>query len=142
MPNIEDAIALAVQAHRGQLDKEGAPYILHPLRVMARMETDLGRMIGVLHDVVEDTDCTLDDLRAAGYPPVVIEAVDALSRRPGELYDDYIERVKPNHLARRIKLADLEDNMDLRRLPAVEEQDLKRLQRYRQAWGELIALEQ
>jgi (p)ppGpp synthase/HD superfamily hydrolase len=141
MPTIEDAIVLAVRVHRGQVDKVGAPYLLHPLRVMSAMHTHAERIVAVLHDVVEDSDCTLADLAAAGYPPVVVEAVDALSRRSGEDYSDYVARLKLNPLARRVRLRDLEHNMDLRRLPAVLDKDLQRLQRYRQAWDELAPSE-
>ncbi len=139
MPTLEAAIQLAVQAHTGQVDRFGAPYILHPLRVMLRLETETERMVAVLHDVVEDTPVTLEALQAAGYPPEVVEAVDHLSRREGETYEVFIERIRPHPLARRVKLADLEDNMDLRRLPEVTEQDLLRLRRYRRAWTVLKA---
>src|SRR5689334_10259915 len=108
MAGLEDAILLAVEAHRGQRDRVGQPYILHPLRVMCRLQDEAARTAGVLHDVVEDTTYTLDDLRARGYPPDVLAAVDCLSRRSGESYEQYVERIKPNPLARRVKLADLE----------------------------------
>lgn len=134
MPTLEDAIILAAWAHRSQKEDHGRPYILHPLRVMSRMQTEAEMMVAVLHDVVEDTRYTLDDLRQAGYPAEVVEAVDALSRRQGESYEAFIERIRLNPLAVRVKLADLEDNMDLRRLPDVGEPDLERLQRYRRAW--------
>ena len=137
MADLEDAIQLAVQRHRGQKDKAGAPYILHPLRVMARMATDVERMVAVLHDVVEDTGTTLDDLHQLGFPAAAISAVERLTRRAGEPYEAFIARIKPDPLARRVKLADLEDNMDLRRLSVVGERDLERLQRYLRAWREL-----
>lgn len=130
MPTLEDAIMLAAEVHRGQLDKAGAPYILHPLRVMLQMQDDVARMAAVLHDVVEDSSLTLDDLRARGYPQEVLEAVDHLTHRPDEDYMDYIRRLRPNALARRVKLADLADNMDMVRLPNPTERDLARLQRY------------
>ncbi len=138
---LEDAIQLAVQAHRGQVEKAGQPYSLHVLRVMLALEGDTARMAGVLHDVVEDTPYTLEQLREMGYPSVVLEALNCLTRRSGETYGAFIERIKPNPLARRVKIADLEDNMDLRRLPTVREKDLERLKRYREAWGELKSLE-
>ncbi len=118
MTSIEDAILLATKAHRTQVDKAGLPYILHPLRVMAafvRTEEGDARMVAVLHDVVEDTDITLEALAVAGYPANVLQALDAISRRRGESYEDYIERVVRNELARRVKLADLRDNLDLER---------------------------
>jgi (p)ppGpp synthase/HD superfamily hydrolase len=117
-------------AHRGQQDKVGQPYILHILRVMLRLETTNERMAGALHDVVEDTPYTLDELRRRGYPDPVIEAVDCLTRRHDETYEQFIERAIANPIARRVKLADLEDNMDIRRLHEVSEKDRERLNRY------------
>jgi (p)ppGpp synthase/HD superfamily hydrolase len=137
MPTLEDAISLAVEAHRGQRDKAGQTYVLHPLRVMMRLDTELERMVAVLHDVVEDSPYSLDRLRALGYPEPVLEALDCLTRREGESYEAFIERVRPHPLARRVKLADLEDNMDVRRLPALSPKDAERLTRYRAAWERL-----
>jgi (p)ppGpp synthase/HD superfamily hydrolase len=136
-PTLEDAIALAVEAHRGQRDKAGQTYILHPLRVMMRLETDTERMVAVLHDVVEDSPWTLERLRGLGYPEEVLGALDCLTKREGETYEAFIERVLPHPLARRVKRADLEDNMDVRRLPAVTAKDAERLARYRAAWARL-----
>jgi (p)ppGpp synthase/HD superfamily hydrolase len=137
MPTLEDAIALAVEAHRGQRDKAGQSYILHPLRVMMRLQTDAERMAAILHDVVEDTPYTLERLRALGYPEEVLGALDCLTKREGENYEAFIERLRPHALARRVKLADLEDNMDVRRLPAVGPREAERLTRYRAAWSRL-----
>ncbi len=137
---LEDAIQLAVDAHRGVLDKGGQPYILHPLRLMVQMETAEDRIVAVLHDVVEDTDRRIDDLANLGYPPAIVQAVDALTRRKaeGETYEDFIERLRPNPVARHVKLADLADNMDIRRLGGeLSPEDLERLQRYRRAWAVL-----
>lgn len=137
MATLEDAIELAVQAHRRQTDKIGRPYILHPLRVMMRMATDEERMAAVLHDVVEDTPVTLADLLEAGFPEEVVQAVDCLTRREQESYDAFIARLKVNPLAVRVKLGDLEDNMDIRRLPAIGEEDMERLRKYRRVWETL-----
>jgi (p)ppGpp synthase/HD superfamily hydrolase len=137
MPTLEDAIALAVEAHRGQRDKAGQTYILHPLRVMMRLETEAERMAAILHDVVEDTPYTLERLRELGYPEEVLGALDCLTKREGESYEAFIERVRPHPLARRVKLADLEDNMDVRRLPSVGPKESERLARYRAAWARL-----
>ena len=136
-PTLEDAIALAVEAHRGQRDKAGQTYILHPLRVMMRLEGEAERMVAVLHDVVEDSSYTLERLRELGYPEEVLGALEHLTKREGETYEAFIERVLPHPLARRVKLADLEDNMDVRRLPAVTAKDAERLARYRAAWSRL-----
>jgi (p)ppGpp synthase/HD superfamily hydrolase len=136
-PTLEDAIALAVEAHRGQRDKSGKTYILHPLRVMMRLETDTERMVAILHDVVEDTPWTLERLRGLGYPEEVLSALDCLTKREGETYEAFIERILPHPLARRVKRADLEDNMDVRRLLAFTPRDAERLARYRAAWARL-----
>lgn len=139
--SLEDAILLAVQAHQGQVEKAGQPYCLHVLRVMFRLNSDHERMAGVLHDVVEDTPYTLGNLVELGYPGEVIEALDCLTWRDGEEYEEFLARVKGNSLARRVKIADLEDNMDLRRLPTLRDKDVARMNKYRNAWAELKALE-
>jgi GTP diphosphokinase / guanosine-3',5'-bis(diphosphate) 3'-diphosphatase len=113
--SLSDAIALAAAAHAGQMDKSGRAYILHPIRVMQRCESygPAVQMAAVLHDTVEDTWVTLDILRAAGYAPEIVDAVDALSRRKGEeTYFEYIHRCGANPIARLVKLADLDDNSD------------------------------
>ncbi len=137
MPTIDDAIALATEAHRGQKDKAGKPYILHPLRLMLAMASEHERMAAVLHDVVEDSGVALEDLARRGYPREVVAAVDCLTRRKGEGYEAFIQRLKPNPLARKVKLADLADNMDLSRLPDPKPRDHQRLARYRAAWKKL-----
>ena len=128
---------LAVQAHQGQVDKVGQPYALHVLRVMFRLESEHERMVGVLHDVVEDTPTTFDDLRRLGYPEEVLAALECVTRRPTETYEQFIERSASNPLARKVKLADLADNMDIRRIPTISEADRERLERYIQAWRRL-----
>ncbi len=145
MPTLEDAIALAMKAHLGQKDRVGEPYILHPLRVMFRLGWDApeaARIAAVLHDVVEDTAIQLRDLRRLGYSEEVLAAVELLSRRPDDSYEQFIERVLPNSIARKVKRADLEDNMELRRLPTVTAKDLERLARYRSAWARIVAADQ
>ncbi len=137
MANLDDAITLAVQAHHRQKDKAGAPYILHPLRVMLRMKTEEEMTAAILHDVIEDTQHTLQELRDAGYSEAVVEAVDALTRRDNESYEEFTQRVKQNPMARRIKLADLEDNMDIRRFAKFDEQEVERLKKYWRAWTSL-----
>lgn len=121
-PTVADADALAEQAHRGQVDKAGRPYIEH-LRAVARMLAEHGDhavMAGLLHDVVEDTPVTLDDLRAAGYPPEVVDAVDSVTRRQGETYMDMIRRAAAHPLGRLVKLADNAHNSDETRLAVLE----------------------
>jgi (p)ppGpp synthase/HD superfamily hydrolase len=137
MPTLEDAIALAVEAHRGQLDRSGQPYILHPLRVMFRCQTDAQRIVAMLHDVVEDTGRSFDDLRKLGYGDDILAAVDCVTKREGESYEAFVERAAGNPIARAVKIADIEDNLDLRRLPGVAEKDVLRLARYVKAWRRL-----
>lgn len=110
-----DAIAWAAKAHDGQFDKGGQPYILHPLRVMSRMDDAPHRIVAVMHDMVEDCGVTLGQVGAT-FGPHIAEAIDALTRREGESYREFIQRCKGNEMARKVKLADLRDNMDLGRL--------------------------
>jgi (p)ppGpp synthase/HD superfamily hydrolase len=136
---LEKAIGIAVEAHRGQRDRYGAPYILHPLRVMSRVNSPTEKIVAILHDVVEDTAWTFDDLKREGFPDSLLAALDCLTKREGEDYEDFEKRSGSNALARRVKLADLEDNMDLRRLPAITEMDNPRLERYLKAWRTLTS---
>ena len=137
MANLERAIELAVQAHRGQTDKAGRPYILHPLYLMQQFEDQEAMMVAVLHDSVEDSDLTLDDLAREGFSSGVLAAVDAITHRDGEAYDDYIKRVQTHPTARLVKLADLEHNMDVRRMSTVHDRDLARLDKYHKTWQHL-----
>ena len=137
MATLDKAVSLAAQAHLGQTDKAGAPYILHPLRVMFRCRSAAAMMAAVLHDVVEDTPVTLADLRSQGFPEEVVRAVGCLTRLADETYEAFIERVKTDPVALEVKVADLEDNMDLRRLADPQPRDLERLAKYRRAWREL-----
>ena len=137
MATLERAIALAAEAHAGQVDKAGAPYILHPLRLLLAVDTPEERIVAVLHDVVEDTPWTLEALRAEGFTQEVVDAVEALTKRAGESYEAFIDRVAANPLARRVKRADLTDNLDLRRLPVLTDADLARIARYQAALARL-----
>ncbi len=137
MPTLEDAILLATEAHKGKTDRYGAPFILHPLRVMLRLRSETEQMAGVLHDVVEKTPVTLKNLRSAGYPLDVIDAVDSVTRREGESYEAFVERSAKNPIARRVKIADLEDNIDTRRMSQLSEKDSQRLDQQLRAWRTL-----
>jgi (p)ppGpp synthase/HD superfamily hydrolase len=138
MPTLEHALSLAVDAHKGQLDKAGQPYILHPLRVMFRLTGETEQIVGILHDVVEDSDTTLDDLRQMGYSEEIVTALDHVTRRESETYEEFVQRSLQNPLARRVKQADLEDNMDVRRLSdSPTRQELSRVARYRRAWAKM-----
>lgn len=108
---LDMAILTAVEAHHGQVDKSGVAYILHPLRVMFEMDTDEEMMVAVMHDVVEDTDYSPEGLRNRGFSERVIQAIMALTRMEGESYSEFIARVCRDPLARKVKLADVEDNM-------------------------------
>ena len=134
---LEKAIGIAVQAHRGQRDRYNSPYILHPLRVMGRVRTVPEQIVAVLHDVVEDTQWTLQDLKGHGFPDEILVALDCLTKRAGEPYEALIGRAAANPLARRVKTADLEDNMDIRRCAQVAGPELKRLAKYLAAWETL-----
>jgi (p)ppGpp synthase/HD superfamily hydrolase len=136
---LEAAIQIAVQAHAGQKDKNGQPYILHPLRVMARVQTDDEKIVAILHDVVEDTSWTPDQLRKRGFPEHILQALDCVTKRAGEAYEDFVTRSASNPIAIRVKLADLEDNMDLRRLPEITPKDHERLSKYLAAHRRLMA---
>lgn len=134
MSTLAHAIALASAAHEQQKDKAGAPYILHPLRLMQKMHTESEMIAAVLHDVVEDTPWTLKHLRAEGFPPEALAAIDSVTHRDGETYDDYLARAAANPIGRKVKLADLEDNMDLRRLSELTANDIERIKKYHHLW--------
>jgi (p)ppGpp synthase/HD superfamily hydrolase len=138
MPTLEDAISLAAKAHRGRKDKAFAPYILHPLKVMLRMKTKDERIIAVLHDVVEDTKYTLENLRKAGYSQKILRSLDYLTKRDGEEYEEFIKRIRPHPLARRVKIADLKDNLDLKRIKKPKQRDFMRMEKYCRALSELM----
>lgn len=130
MSTIERAIELAAAAHAGQVDKAGQPYILHPLRVMFRVAGEHERMAAVLHDVVEDTNITLERLYAEGFPGQVVDAVDALTKREGETRLDAAARAALNPVALAVKLADNAENMDLSRIAHPTEKDYARVREY------------
>ena len=134
---LERAIAIAAAAHAGQLDKGGAPYILHPLKVMLRMTTLEERIVAVLHDVVEDCEISLDDLRKEGFSEEVLSAIESVTKVPGESYEDFVERAAQNPIGRVVKLADLEENSDLSRIASPSWDDLERVEKYRRAIARL-----
>jgi (p)ppGpp synthase/HD superfamily hydrolase len=134
MATLERAILIAAQAHLGQRDKAGAPYILHPLRMMMRMESEAAMIVAVLHDVVEDSDWTLEQLRSEGFSEEVLQAVDCVTHREGESYDEFVERVRANAIACNVKIADLEDNMNVKRIGEMTPKDLARIEKYHRAW--------
>ena len=128
----------ATEAHQGQLDKAGRDYIGHPLRVMEMGKTEEEKIVGVLHDVIEDTDWTFEKLAEEGFSDEVIAALRCVTKlSENENYDDFIERVKKNPLATAVKINDLTDNMDIRRLPYLSDKDVKRLKKYLKAYKRL-----
>lgn len=132
--SLDYAIELAAKGHAGQKDKAGQPYILHVLRVMLAMNTDEERIVAALHDLVEDTHFSLSQLRQLGFSPEIVSAVDILTRQEGQSYEGYIARISRHALATRVKLADLQDNMNLARLPHPTDRDFDRHERYVKAW--------
>jgi hypothetical protein len=132
--NLDTAIKLAADAHAGQVDKAGEPYILHPLRVMLAMKTDDERIVAVLHDVVEDSPWTCDDLYwQHGFKPEIVQAVAALTRGKDEDYFDFIRRLAPNPIARAVKIADICDNLDPSRGLPIDAKATERVTKYRRA---------
>lgn len=133
------AIDIAKEAHKGQVDKAGNEYIDHPLRVMVAVHSVSEKIVGVLHDVIEDTDWTFERLEAEGFTTEIIEALKCVTKlSEDEPYDAFIERVKTNPLAVAVKIKDLADNMDIRCLNELTEKDFKRLQKYHRAYKELV----
>lgn len=130
---LENAILFATKAHKGQTDKGGKPYIFHSFRVMLSCEKQEEQIAAVLHDVLEDTDSTKEDLQKAGFSEEIIKAVVCLTKQKKEDYFDYIQKVKQNEIARVVKLADLQDNMNLKRLSVITEKDKERVKKYQKA---------
>ena len=139
MPTIERAIEIAANAHAGQRDKAGQPYIFHPLRVMFRVNGEHEQMAAVLHDVVEDTAITIDDLAREGFPPEVLRAVEALTKLPGETRLEAAARAAADPVARKVKLADNAENMDLSRIPNPTDKDHARCREYAEVRELLLA---
>jgi (p)ppGpp synthase/HD superfamily hydrolase len=138
MSTLERAIQIATEAHRGQVDKAGNDYILHPLRVMELGNSLEEKIVGILHDVVEDTDWTFERLADEGFSPTVLDALRCVTKlSEDEPYDHFISRVQANPLAIAVKLNDLSDNMDIRRLKTLTEKDFIRLQKYHKAYWRL-----
>ncbi|WP_306753081.1 phosphohydrolase [Paracoccus actinidiae] len=131
--DLERAIEIAAGAHRGQRDKAGEPFILHPLRVMNACSTRTEQIVAVLHDLVEDSELTLEDLRREGLSEDLVAAVDAMTRRKGETYVDFVDRTARNPIARTAKIADLRDNLDMTRLANPTQSDVQRSQKYVEA---------
>ncbi|ERK44982.1 HD domain-containing protein [Faecalitalea cylindroides] len=124
------AYALAKKAHLGQKDKGGNDYIEHPKAVASMMDTDIEKAVAYLHDVVEDTNISFDDLKEYGFPNQIIEALKALTKQKNESYDVYIDRVIRNPIAKKVKLADMKHNSDITRIKNPSQKDYDRCQKY------------
>ena len=136
--NLEQAISIASLAHAGQLDKGGEPYILHPLRVMMKLKDEKQRIVAVLHDVIEDTGVTDMNLIIQGLEIDLINVILTLTRNKNESYDEYIDRISKDEFAIQVKLADLEDNMDMSRLKNPTGKDYERVVKYGKAREKLM----
>ena len=132
--NLERAIQIAVEAHAGAKDRGGKAYILHPISVMMRCETDEEKIVAILHDVVEDTDWTFDALRQEGFSETIIEALKTVTKQSeDEDYDEFIQRSLKNEIGRKVKIADLRENLDVTRIGELTEKDLERINKYKRA---------
>lgn len=141
MSKLTRAIEIATKAHKGATDKYQAPYINHVIRVMKMGDNDNERIVGVLHDVIEDTHLTFEDLEKEGFSNDIIDALKCVTKKSeDEDYAEFINRVKTNPLAVKVKINDLSDNLDIKRMPVVLESDLKRLNKYLKAYNDLIKL--
>lgn len=134
MATLDKAILIAVQAHNGQKDRYGVNYILHPLRVMLRFESETKMIVAILHDVVEKTDWTLEKLREQGFNDTVLDAVNLLTRQGQQPYMEYIENLKDNNIARKVKIADIEDNMNPQKMDKLSNKNFEKLARLHKAW--------
>ena len=127
------ALKLCFEAHKDQVDKSGLPYVFHPFHLAEQMQDENTTIVALLHDVVEDTDYTLDDLRAMGFGDEVMEALSYMTHDPAVPYMEYVARIRENDIARRVKLADLRHNSDITRLDTVDRKALDRVEKYAQA---------
>lgn len=132
-PMLELALSIATKAHRGQFDKVGIDYIEHPIFVASQVDSEEEKAVALLHDVIEDSSVTAEELLNAGLPETVVTAVQILSKKKGQDYQTYLKTVKSNPLARAVKLADLKHNSDLLRLETITDKDLERLEKYKKA---------
>jgi (p)ppGpp synthase/HD superfamily hydrolase len=137
-PLTKKAMIFAYQAHQGQTDKSGLPYIYHPMHIAEQMEDESTTVCALLHDVVEDTHYTLEDLIKQGYPSEIIEALSLLTHNKDISYMDYVRKIKSNKIASTVKLADLQHNSDLSRLEVIDDDALKRIEKYRKAMQILL----
>ena len=132
--DLERAIQIAVEAHAGAKDRGGKAYILHPISVMMRCETDEEKIVAILHDVVEDTDWTFEALREEGFSETIIEALKTVTKHSDdEDYDEFIQRSLNNEIGRKVKIADLRENLDVTRIGELTDKDIERINKYKRA---------
>jgi len=136
---LQRAIAIAAKAHEGQVDKAGNPYLDHPLAVMENVNSIEEKIVAVLHDAVEDSELTLEQLRSEGFPEVLVSAIAAITKIEGEAYATYLDRVMTNPIALRVKIADVTHNLDLRRIANPTEADFQRIDKYKKVLSQLRA---
>ena len=136
-PMTRKAMTLVYNAHHGQLDRAGIPYIFHPARVASGFEKETEACVAWLHDIVEDTDCTLDDLRRAGFSDEICDAIRFMTHDKRVSYADYVKEIAKNPVAKAVKMADLQDNMDVSRMPASDEKTERRIRKYHAAYSYL-----
>ena len=130
---LKKAEAFAIEKHAGQVDRAGASYIEHPRAVAGKVSGEIEKVVAMLHDVVEDTDATVEQIREM-FGDEVADAVAVLTRDKGEPYMAYIRKIKGNEIARKVKMADLSHNMDVSRLPIITDADWKRVEKYKKAY--------
>lgn len=127
------AMCFCFEAHKNQQDKSGLPYVFHPFHLAEEMDDEISATVALLHDVIEDTDYTLEDLRRLGFPEDVLEALELMTHGDDTLYMDYVAKIRSNPIATKVKLADLRHNSDLTRLNTIDERALNRVKEYQEA---------
>ena len=135
------AMKLMYDRHKDQIDKSGMPYVFHPMHVAEQMNDEYTTIVGLLHDIVEDTDVTLEDLDRMEFPIEIIEAIKLMTHKEGVPYFDYVKAIGDNDIARKVKIADLEHNMDVTRLNEIDEWTKTRLEKYRMCHDYLCSIE-
>ena len=137
---VDLALKIAIRAHEGQKDKSGREYVMHPIRVAERCKDSKAKIVALLHDTLEDTDVTREYLLEQGFPEEIVEGILSVTRLEGETYEEFVRRASINPIGKEVKKADLEDNMDIRRLKEITDEDVKRLRKYLRAWQYLTNL--
>ena len=130
----DKALRIAIEVHEGQTDKSGRTYVMHPIRGAERCKDPRAKIVALLHDTIEDTNVTPESLLEDGFSEEIVEAVMGVTKREGEGYEDFVRRAAKNPISKEVKMADLEDNMDIRRLEMLSDEDVARLRKYLKAW--------